>query len=329
MADKNLIPASRGVALKTRPDAKKRLIIAAAVLVLTGAAALAALIGRSAPPAETAPAPTAAPVEAPAPGDGVTAVTAQAPVFDAADRAPADGAEQIARRSAFRRDGFPLLRWDVNSFSLNSEGRMRYAGENTLTGIDVSEHQYDIDWHKVAADGIEFAMIRVGYRGSTAGGLYEDEYFKRNISGALQAGLKVGVYFFSQAVDDREAAEEAAYVLDLIAPYAVTLPVVFDWEVVGGADARTYTVSREKLCSAARVFCDAVRQAGYEPMIYFTRYLGYCKYILRNLADYGFWYAEYEDTPRIAFDFDMWQYSETGDVDGVDGGVDLNILFTN
>ena len=163
--------------------------------------------------------------------------------------------------------------------------------------------------------------------GSTAGGLYVDEYFLKNIRGARNAGLKVGVYFFSQAIDAREAAEEAAFVLEQIRPYEISFPVVFDWEIVGGADARTYTVGRRQLCEATRAFCDTVKAAGYEPMIYFTRYLGYRKYILRELADYGFWYAEYEPRPRVAFDFDMWQYSDTGSVAGVDGNVDLNIYF--
>jgi GH25 family lysozyme M1 (1,4-beta-N-acetylmuramidase) len=221
-----------------------------------------------------------------------------------------------------------MLSWEPDRFSADSGGRMRYTGAaSTLTGIDVSEHQYDIDWRKVAADGVDFAMIRVGYRGSTAGGLYTDDYFEKNIRGALNAGLKVGVYFFSQALDAREAAEEASFVLEQIRPYEIAMPVVFDWEIVGGSDARTYTVSRQTLCEATRAFCGAVKDAGYEPMLYFTRYLGYRKYILRNLAEYGFWYAEYEDRPRIAFDFDMWQYSETGKVDGIEGEVDLNLYF--
>ena len=141
------------------------------------------------------------------------------------------------------------------------------------------------------------------------------------------AGLKVGVYFYSQAINAEEAAEEAAFVLDAIRPYKVTFPVVFDWEIVGGSDARTYTVSRAVLCESAKTFCDAVEDAGYDAMIYFTQYLGYRKYILRQLSDYEFWYAEYEAKPRIVFNFDMWQYSSTGSVNGIDGDVDLNIYF--
>ena len=170
-------------------------------------------------------------------------------------------------------------------------------------------------------------MIRVGYRGSTAGKIYMDEYFEQNIAGATAAGLKVGVYFYSQAINAGEAAEEAAFVLDAIRPYKVTFPVVFDWEIVGGSDARTYTVSRAVLCESAKTFCDAVEDAGYDAMIYFTQYLGYRKYILRQLSDYEFWYAEYEAKPRIVFNFDMWQYSSTGSVNGIVGDVDLNIYF--
>ena len=115
--------------------------------------------------------------------------------------------------------------------------------------------------------------------------------------------------------------------LNAIRPYKVTFPVVFDWEFVGGNDARTYTVSRAVLCESAKTFCDAVEDAGYDAMIYFTQYLGYRKYILRQLSDYEFWYAEYEAKPRIVFNFDMWQYSSTGSVNGIDGDVDLNIYF--
>ena len=175
--------------------------------------------------------------------------------------------------------------------------------------------------------GVEFASIRVGYRGSTAGQIYTDEYFEKNIAGATAAGLKVGVYFYSQAINAEEAAEEAAFVLNAIRPYKVTFPVVFDWEIVGGSDARTYTVSRAVLCESAKTFCSAVEDAGYDAMIYFTQYLGYRKYILRQLSDYEFWYAEYEAKPRIVFNFDMWQYSSTGSVNGIDGDVDLNIYF--
>ena len=325
MDNRHLSSSSRGTAVKVRPD-KKTMLLAAAALVLLGLViAILSLSHKSEPAEAPAPAETAAPAETTAAPE---ATATPEPTPDATDQAPADTSAQQTARQILRRDGFPMLRWEVDKFSFGADGRMRYAGQaRTLTGIDVSEHQYDIDWKKVAADGVDFAMIRVGYRGSTAGGLYVDEYFEKNIKGALAAGVKVGVYFFSQAIDAREAAEEAAFVLEQIKPYEITFPVVFDWEIVGGSDARTYTVSRQTLCDATRAFCDTVKAAGYEPMLYFTRYLGYRKYILRNLADYGFWYAEYEEQPRIAFDFDMWQYSESGTVQGIDGNVDMNLYF--
>ncbi len=219
--------------------------------------------------------------------------------------------------------------FDPELFVTDSRGRITYTGEGyrCMTGIDVSEHQYDIDWQKVAADGIEFAIIRTGYRGYTSGGLYEDKYFRQNMQGALDAGLQVGVYFFSQATSRREAHEEAAFVLDQIKDYNVTLPVVFDMEILG-TDYRTYNMSRRTLYAATQTFCQDVREAGYEPMIYMTQYLGYQKYTLRELTDNAFWFAEYYvDYPSFVYDIDVWQYSDTGSVAGISGNVDLDVYL--
>lgn len=324
MPNDHFSPSSRAAALLERPGVKRTLLyILATALVLGMLVGAIASLGK--PGAEPAPAATAEPV--PEETEAPEEASPTADPLQAASQVPPDLAGEIAARNIQRRDGFPMLSWDVEKFSQDSQGRMSYAGARTLTGIDVSEHQGDIDWAKVAADGVDFAMIRLGYRGSTQGSLYMDEYFEKNMAGAAAAGVPVGVYFFSQAIDPREAAEEAAYVLEHIQGYEVTFPVVFDWEVVGGEAARTYSVTRRTLCDCTRAFCDEVKEAGYKPMIYFTRYLGYRKYILRTLTDYGFWYAEYEPRPRFAFDFDMWQYSETGHVSGIDGNVDLNIMY--
>jgi len=344
MAKRHLSSSARSTAVKTRPRTETLLIgglLAVAILAaLIGSAALLRSSGGAAPatasPAPTAestplstetPEPTAQVVE-PEPEEDPELLPEAQPLPDAASAVPPDTYSEIASRSVQRRDGFPLLSWDVDKFAADARGRMVYTGEAvTRTGIDVSEHQGKIDWGRVAASGIDFAMIRVGYRGSTAGGLYEDEYFSVNVAGARAAGLDVGVYFYSQAITVQEALEEARFVLEKIDGCGVTYPVVFDWEIVGGSDARTYSVSRQELCAFTRTFCDEIRRAGYDPMFYFTRYLGYRKYILRNLTDYGFWYAEYEPQPRVAFDFDMWQYSESGSVAGIDGNVDMNIYF--
>ena len=259
-------------------------------------------------PPEPTPSPTPAPTATPAPTPAPTAEPAPAPA--------------AARRSIY----YPF---DPSLFVTDERGRITYTGEGytCLRGIDVSEHQYDIDWQKVANDGVDFAIIRTGYRGYTSGGLYEDKYFRQNMEGALKAGLKVGVYFFSQATSVREAKEEAAYVLEQIAPYEVTMPVVFDMEILS-RDYRTYNMSRRTLFGCTRAFCEAVEEAGYESMIYMTQYLGYQKYTLRELTDFGFWFAEYYvDYPSFVYDIDIWQYSDTGSVAGVNGNVDLDLAM--
>lgn len=322
----------------SRPDgAKKRpsrgvliaLWVVIGILFLVAICAILAIVSRVPMPiADAETEITAGETEASASAvPEESAVPAETPLPEELQEAPLSPDEEVAARTAVRADGFPMLSHEPENFSLDSSGRMTYSGETYLTGIDVSEHQGKIDWEKVAADGVDFVMIRMGYRGSTAGGLYTDEYFTENIAGANAAGIDVGVYFYSQAVTPEEALEEADYVLEAIRPYKVTFPVVFDWEIVGGSEARTYTVSRAVLCECAEAFCDAVEDEGYDAMIYFTQYLGYRKYILRQLTDYEFWYAEYEAQPRIVFDFDMWQYSSTGKVNGIDGDVDLNIYF--
>lgn len=313
MANYDLIPSAGDVALKTRPRIRKFLPWAAgAALLLAIVIGAVTAVGRERPEEEP-----------PSPAPEVSA----APAAEIGELPPPDMSRELAAQSVQRRDGFPMLSWDVTKFSTDADGRVSYSGAPTRTGIDVSEHQGEINWKKVADSGIDFAMLRLGYRGSTAGSLYIDEYFEKNIAGATAAGLPIGVYFYSQAITEEEAREEARFVIEKLGDYKLDYPVVFDWEIVGGADARTYSLSRQTLCACTRVFCDTVREAGYKPMIYFTRYLGYRKYILRNLTDYGFWYAEYGDQPRFAFDFDMWQYSETGSVDGIAGNVDLNLYF--
>lgn len=135
-------------------------------------------------------------------------------------------------------------------------------------GIDVSTYQGEIDWEQVALSGIDFAMIRLGLRGYTQGGIRMDSMFERNIDEALAAGLDVGVYFFSQAVSVQEAEEEADFVLGQLEGYTLTYPVVFDWESVSDASARTNHMDAEEVTRCAAAFCDKIAAAGYTPMIY-------------------------------------------------------------
>jgi len=210
-------------------------------------------------------------------------------------------------------------------------GIMKYDSNRiqTYVGVDVSAHQYDIDWTRVKAAGIDFAILRVGYRGYETGAICLDDYFEKNIKGALAAGIKVGVYFFSQAITPEEAVAEADFVLSKISGYNVTCPVVFDWEPFRYTTSRTYGLDRDTLTQCAAAFCDRVKAAGYKPMVYFNNYLGYIRYDLRELTGYDFWYANYSAMPSFYYDFDMWQYTSTGKVDGIATNVDMNISFIN
>lgn len=226
---------------------------------------------------------------------------------------------------------------DVEKIGYNPKGfRMRdgfmtyiCGSEAEYIGIDVSAHQLEIDWEQVADAGVEFAMIRVGYRGYETGNLNLDPYFATNMEGALAAGLRVGVYFFSQATDVTEAEEEAAQVLEWIAPYEVTYPVVFDWEPVWEATARTNGVDDETVTECAKAFCEVIGDAGYIPMVYSNRNQAYDVMNLAELSDYDFWLAEYAPEPEFRYHFEMWQYSCTGIVPGIEVPVDLNICLTD
>ncbi len=210
-------------------------------------------------------------------------------------------------------------------------GFISYTGSEyeALRGVDVSEHQGEIDWKGVASEGVDFAMIRAGYRGYSQGGLYEDAYFVPNIDGATVNQIDIGVYFFSQAVTPEEAVEEAEYLLKLIKSYRceVTMPVVFDWENIDNDDARTDGLDGATLTDCAVAFCERIKQAGYEPAVYAYRYLAYFLYDLPRLADYTLWVGAVGEVPDFYYKHDIWQYSAGGTVNGIDGPVDLNLLF--
>ncbi|HCE61376.1 MAG TPA: hypothetical protein DEQ85_00170 [Clostridiales bacterium] len=207
-------------------------------------------------------------------------------------------------------------------------GFKRYKSADTIAsvGVDVSSHQQDIDWELVAANGVEFAMIRVGYRGYTEGEIQPDDYFTQNIEGALAAGLDVGVYFFSQALDEKEAIDEANFVLEKIKDYPLSYPVIFDWEDIQ-ADARTDGMDSVQLTKNAIAFCGAVEKAGYRAGVYFNQRFGYEEFDLESLQDYVFWLAEYNETPSFSYHFQLWQYCNDGRVDGIQTDVDLNLAF--
>ena len=199
-------------------------------------------------------------------------------------------------------------------------------GSATGLGIDVSKWQKEIDWEKVKADGIDFAIIRCGYRGSASGCLVEDPYFEQNIKGATAAGIKVGVYFFTQAISAVEAVEEASMVVSLIRDYELDYPVFIDTESAGG-NGRADALDKETRTEVCEAFCATVRNAGYQSGVYASRNW-YNKMVdVDHLERFVIWLAEYRKVPLYEGYYHMWQYTSKGKVDGIEGNVDLNISY--
>ena len=196
----------------------------------------------------------------------------------------------------------------------------------SVLGIDVSWWQKDIDWEQVKAAGVDFAMIRAGWRGSEQGVLAEDTYAQANYQGATAVGIKVGAYFFSQAISVEEAEEEARYLLDIIKDWNVEMPVVFDWEYIDD-ESRTANMDARTLTDCTKAFCEVVRGAGYQPMVYFNANHSYDRIYIRELTDYPFWLARYDTVLDYPYKVDIWQYTETGSVPGISGNVDINLFF--
>lgn len=195
-------------------------------------------------------------------------------------------------------------------------------------GLDVSSHQGWIDWNAVAQSQVDYVILRAGYRGYGSGSIHQDEYFEYNISSATATDLGVGIYFFSQAISEEEAAAEAYTVLSLIEGYDIDYPIYFDWEPVSDENARTATISTSELTACAKKFCQVIEEAGYEAGVYFNLSIASHYYDLYALKDYEFWLAEYQATPSYPFEFDMWQYTADGTVPGISTNVDLNLSFT-
>lgn len=209
-------------------------------------------------------------------------------------------------------------------------GRFEYLEDGQMVshmGIDVSKYQGKIDWEKVAADGVEFAILRVGVRGYGSGKIVEDDSFEANIKGALNHGIKVGVYFFSQAITEEEAIEEANFVLEKIAPYKIECPVVFDVEKVSDSSARMNQLTAQERTNVTIAFLDTIEAAGYKSMFYHNMETALLLLELDRLQDYDRWFAYYGEEFYYPYAYSVWQYTEKGRVDGINGDVDLNIAF--
>ena len=197
------------------------------------------------------------------------------------------------------------------------------AGESIL-GIDVSTFQDSVDWEAVKEAGVEFVFIRLGYRGYETGKINMDNRCLEHYAGAKAAGLKIGAYFYSQAITVQEAVAEAEFALEIIQDWQLDLPVVYDWEYVS-ADARTGNMDARLLTDCTLAFCRRVELAGHRPMIYFNTTQARDLLYLSELRDYPFWLAQYNDGMDFPYRVEMWQYTSRGSVPGIQGDVDLNL----
>lgn len=217
--------------------------------------------------------------------------------------------------------------YDLDLFSMEN-GWMTYKDSSykSLTGIDVSSHNQYIDWYSVKQDEIDFAMIRVGYRGAQEGILHEDAYFNTNMQAAIQNKIKVGAYFFSSAITEDEIDEEVNMVLNEIRNYKIDMPIVFDMEEFekGG---RIDNLTQGQRTNLALRFCGKIKKAGYDPMIYGNMTWLYQNYDFEKISKYPIWLASYSSDCPMEDKFEMWQYSNIGQVNGVEGDVDINIYI--
>lgn len=198
---------------------------------------------------------------------------------------------------------------------------------DSYAGIDVSAFQGDINWKKVKNSGVDFAIIRLGYRGyGKAGRLVEDDYAQKNLFEASKEGLAIGAYFFSQALSIAEVDEEIEFMLDILGDYTLEMPIVLDWEIPT-SEARTANMDARTLTDIQLHFCEKMTELGYQPMIYFNWYQSEHLYYLHELEDYPFWLALYQDRMTYPWKIEMWQYTQSGTVPGISTTVDINVYM--
>ena len=202
---------------------------------------------------------------------------------------------------------------------------LQAGGANHSAGIDVSSWQGEIDWDKVRGSGIEFVIVRAGYRGSVTGAIVRDKYFEANVSGAQRAGLKVGVYFVTQAITEAEAVEEASAVMEMCEGFDLELPIYLDVE--GSNGGRGDLIDAETRTMVCEAFCRTLENAGQTGGVYACRYWLANNIDASRLDRYNVWLAEYRSTPLYNGYYSMWQYTSKGHIDGINGNVDFDIMY--
>lgn len=221
---------------------------------------------------------------------------------------------------------YPVLNEETEKY----EGEAKWVPNGEVSskkGIDVSKFQGKINWRKVANDGVDFAYIRLGYRGYGSGKLVTDETYEYNIENCNAAGIDTGVYFFTEAISEREAIEEADYVLENIRGHQVDLPIVIDVEESASANSRSKDLTQEERTKIVLAFCNRIKEAGHEAMIYGNSKSMMLMMDIEQLEEYDKWFAYYKYPLRFPYKMRMWQYTAKGEVDGIKGDVDMNIAF--
>lgn len=236
-----------------------------------------------------------------------------------------DGKEEWVLISPY----LPKHEYDFTKLVCQSE-LMRYYVDGkqvAFVGADISKYQDYVDFVKLKKAGVEFVMLRVGARGYGTGQLLIDEYFTDNIKRATDAGLEIGLYFFSQAISTDEAVEEANLVLSNIGDYEVTYPIAIDMEQIKNDTSRIDNLSREDKTKITKSFLETIEKAGYKAMVYGNKEWLLKKIDLSKLTEYDIWLSQPGDLPDYPYKFTMWQYSTTANIDGIAGYANLNISF--
>lgn len=236
-----------------------------------------------------------------------------------------DGKEEWVLISPY----LPKHEYDFTNLVCQSDHMKYYRDGKQISymGVDISKYQDYVDFVKVKKAGIDFVMLRVGARGYSSGQLVIDDYFLDNIKRATDAGLKIGVYFFSQAITEEEAIEEANLVLQSVQDYEISYPIAFDMEYIDNDTARIEVLSKAEKTAITKKFLDTVSAAGYIPMLYGDKEWLMKQIDLSKMTAYDVWLSQQKDIPDYPYRFSMWQYNTVASVEGIAGYVNLDVSF--
>ena len=240
---------------------------------------------------------------------------------DASENENGDASEQPKESSAKATESKSGYVKDENGYPAYYENGVK----KSHLGVDISAYQDSVDFNALKNAGVEFVIIRIGGRYYESGGFYTDDKFETYYSGARAAGLKVGVFFFSQAISTDEAKEEATFVLQHLDGKLIDYPITYDWENIDGAAARTDNITSAQVNQFAQAFCNTINSSGHRSIIYYNPSETKVSYDFNAMRSYSFWLADYADTPNPNYDFKMWQFTKTGSISGISGEVDIDL----